>query len=157
MAGSLARASGARVVFRDDLEKHIEESEDRLNRVLSRIDDHIDADGRPPASTRSFRPPRIQLSPGLLSCDLKAEGINTVLWATGYRADLNWLQIEGATDEDGEALHQGGVSGEPGLYFLGMNFLRHRNSNTIRGVGRDARFLSTLVAFELGKGRTNAA
>jgi putative flavoprotein involved in K+ transport len=41
-------------------------------------------------------------------------------------------------DGNGEVAHRGGVTASPGLYILGMQFLRRRNSAFIDGVGHDA-------------------
>ena len=71
------------------------------------------------------------------SLDLGAEGIRTVLWATGYRRDYSWLHVP-ALDARGEIVHDGGIVPVPGLYVLGLRFLRRRNSNFLDGVGADA-------------------
>ena len=69
--------------------------------------------------------------------DLGAEGIRTVLWATGYRRDYSWLKVP-VLDVAGEICHDGGITPSPGLYVLGLNFLRRRRSHFIDGVGFDA-------------------
>jgi putative flavoprotein involved in K+ transport len=69
--------------------------------------------------------------------ELAAEGIGTVLWATGYRREYPWLRVP-VLDERGELKHDGGITAEPGLYALGLHFMRRRNSNFIDGVGADA-------------------
>jgi putative flavoprotein involved in K+ transport len=53
-------------------------------------------------------------------------------------------------DQGGEIIHDGGVTAAPGLYALGLRFLRHRSSNFIDGVGRDAEALTAEVAAFLG-------
>ncbi len=60
-----------------------------------------------------------------------------MLWATGYRRSYPWLKVS-VLDERGEIRHRGGVTDEPGLYVLGLRFLRRKNSNLIDGVGNDA-------------------
>jgi len=82
----------------------------------------------------------------VLSADLTAEGITTVLWATGYVADYSWLEIP-VLDRRGEIRHDGGVVTEsPGLYRIGLNFLRRRKSSFIHGAGDDAADLSEHLA-----------
>ncbi len=73
--------------------------------------------------------------------DLKAAGIRTIIWATGYRPDLSWLQLP-VLDRKGQIRHDGGVVEAPGLYLMGMQFLRRRKSALIDGAGDDARDLS---------------
>jgi putative flavoprotein involved in K+ transport len=41
---------------------------------------------------------------------------------------------------------QGVVAEQPGLYFVGLNFLYSKSSDTISGVGRDARRIAMLIA-----------
>jgi putative flavoprotein involved in K+ transport len=61
-----------------------------------------------------------------------------VFWATGYRADYSWLDID-VLDRKGELRHDGGVVADsPGLYRIGLNFLRRRKSSFIHGAEDDA-------------------
>jgi len=62
---------------------------------------------------------------------------STVVWATGYRPAHTWLPAE-AFDRRGRVAHDGGVSVVPGLYILGLPFLRRRRSNLLSGLGADA-------------------
>jgi putative flavoprotein involved in K+ transport len=41
-------------------------------------------------------------------------------------------------DERGELRHEGGVTPAPGLYVMGLYFMRRRKSSFIDGVGADA-------------------
>ena len=52
-------------------------------------------------------------------------------------------------DSRGEVIHDGGVTPVPGLYVIGLHFLRRRNSNFIDGVGADAAVLSGHLAHHL--------
>jgi len=77
----------------------------------------------------------------ILSLDLKAAGIGTVLWATGYGVDYSWLKVE-AFDDKGRPAHRRGVSTEPGVYFLGLPWLSRRGSSFIWGVWHDAMYVA---------------
>ncbi|HEX6222580.1 MAG TPA: NAD(P)-binding domain-containing protein [Acidimicrobiia bacterium] len=73
-----------------------------------------------------------------LSLDLTDGSIRTVLWATGYQPDYSWLDIP-VLDRKGEIRHDGGVvTDSPGLYRIGLNFLRRRKSSFIHGAEDDA-------------------
>jgi putative flavoprotein involved in K+ transport len=85
-------------------------------------------------------------SPGAI--DLEAEGIRTVLWATGFRREYPWLKVP-VLDEAGEIRHRGGITSAPGLYVMGQYFLRRRKSSFIDGVGRDAMDLTAHLAGHL--------
>jgi len=45
--------------------------------------------------------------------------VSSVLWCTGYRPDMSWIQIAGATDNAGKPLHHHGASPVPGLHWMG--------------------------------------
>jgi putative flavoprotein involved in K+ transport len=89
-----------------------------------------------------FTPTPLLASPDRI--DLGAEGIRSVLWATGYSRDYGWLEIP-VLDPSGEIRHIGGVTPVPGLYVMGLRFLRRRKSSFIDGAGQDARDLTTHI------------
>ena len=75
--------------------------------------------------------------------DGSREPVDVVLLATGYRPNLDYLNGLGALDERGHPRHDRGLSTtHPGLGFLGLEWQRTPASNTLRGVGRDARRLT---------------
>lgn len=70
------------------------------------------------------------------------EAVDAVLFATGYRPNLDYLRPLGALDAAGAARQRAGVSSTtPGLYFLGLQAQRTLASATLRGVGADARYV----------------
>jgi putative flavoprotein involved in K+ transport len=71
-----------------------------------------------------------------LRLDLIRDRIGTVIWATGFRPDFSWLQAP-AFDAKGRLRHHGGVVSVPGLYVLGLNFMRRRKSSFIHGAEDD--------------------
>ena len=60
-----------------------------------------------------------------LELDLAAEGISSIVWATGFAVDYSWLEVD-ALDATGRPAHRRGVSTEPGVYFLGLPWLSRR-------------------------------
>lgn len=65
--------------------------------------------------------------------------VDRIVWATGFRRDLSW--VEGlALDGDGVPRHDRGLSTEiPGLAFMGLPCMRNRRSGFLRGFAADAR------------------
>ena len=53
----------------------------------------------------------------ILQLNLIEAGITSILWATGFDVDYNWLKVE-AFDEEGKPKHERGISPEAGIYFL---------------------------------------
>jgi putative flavoprotein involved in K+ transport len=94
-------------------------------------------------------PTRVEASPPL-GLDFDRAGIRTIVWATGFRPDYSWLDVP-VLDHKGNLRHDGGVVTEaPGLYVLGLPFLRRRKSSLMDGAGDDARDLSAHLAAHLG-------
>ena len=79
-------------------------------------------------------------SPPLL-IDLARGRVKTIIWATGFRPDYSWLQVP-VLDARGSIRHDGGVAEAPGLYVIGLPFLRRRKSSLIDGAAPDAEDLS---------------
>ena len=149
IAGHAQSALGSSVVFEDDLLPGMRLAQVRRDRLLSRIDAFIAETGiEAPKDLRAYDKGKL-LFPLGGAIDLKAQGINTVLWATGYRRDYSWLHLD-ACSADGELRQSGGVCEVPGLFALGLPFMRHRASSFIDGVGRDAEALAPAIAAHLG-------
>jgi putative flavoprotein involved in K+ transport len=83
------------------------------------------------AATRIPESPRLQL-------DLRSGEIRTIVWATGFRPNYEWLDVP-VVDPKGRLRHDGGVVDGPGLYALGLPVLRRRKSTFIHGIEDDAR------------------
>ncbi len=78
----------------------------------------------------------------VLSLDLGADGIRTVVWATGFRPDHSWLGLP-VFDRHGRIRHHGGVVADAtGLYVLGLPMLRTRASTYIHGAAADTAVLA---------------
>jgi putative flavoprotein involved in K+ transport len=140
LAGRLERLAGTEAAFAPDLAANAAAADLRLARVLDRVDEHLDEDW----PHEPVRPAPAHLGDGPARVDLRADGITTIIWATGYRRLYPWLDID-VLDPDGEIVHEGGVTPVEGLYLLGRNFQRRRSSHFIGGVGADAAFLARLI------------
>jgi putative flavoprotein involved in K+ transport len=134
-----------RVSLADDLVATTAAADIKMAEILARIDRFIATAGVMATSPEPFNPtwPLAGNAPDHL--DLKDERINTVIWATGYRRSYPWLRLP-VIDAAGEIMHNGGITPEAGLYVLGLNFQRRRNSGFIDGVGADARVIAQEIA-----------
>jgi putative flavoprotein involved in K+ transport len=149
LVGRMVVAEGSRVSFADDLVARTAAADARLARLIQRIDvfaarTGLGAEVGPAEPFRPFVWPAA--APTTL--DLRAEGIRAVVWATGFRRLYPWLKVP-VLDERGEIRHEGGVTAFPGLYVIGLYFLRRRKSSFIDGVGGDAMELTTHLAAHL--------
>ena len=100
------------------------------------------------AATRVDETPRIGI-------DLAKRRIGTVIWATGFRPDYSWLR-EPVFDQKGRLRHHGGFVA-PGLYALGLNFMRRRKSSFIHGAEDDVRDLGSHLVGWLKQSPTSRA
>jgi putative flavoprotein involved in K+ transport len=144
LVGRLTAIDGHRARFAADLAVTVAAAERRMNQLLESIDDHIERNGLRSEVLDPEPSPAVAVMPGLRELDLRAAGIRTVVWATGYRRDYPWLRLP-VLDRHGEIRQRRGQTPVPGLYVLGQRFQHHRSSNFIGGVGRDAAFVAEHV------------
>src|SRR3954469_10904957 len=77
--------------------------------------------------------------------DGSALDVDAVVWATGYRPDHAWIDLD-VTDEGGRLRHRRGVSDVRGLYFLGLSWQHTRGSALLGFVKDDAEFIAGSIA-----------
>lgn len=100
--------------------------------------------GRYQAAVAAGRPDRRPMFTGIDGDrvrwpDGSVEHVDTIVLATGYRADVAYLRALGALDANGVPRQQAGLSTtHPGLAYVGLDWQRSASSATLRGVGRDA-------------------
>ncbi len=146
LVGRLAGVNNGKAQFSGSLRNVCALADLKMNRLLTAIDEwaaESGAGGDAPPPHR-LEPTEVEASPPLL-VDFARAGIKTIVWATGFRPDYSWLDVP-VVDRKGQIRHDGGVVEAPGLYLLGMPFLRRRKSSLIDGVGDDARDLSAHLA-----------
>ena len=132
----------------DDLVKNIADGDAYYLRLLAEADAYIDAHGLnlpPEENAHIIGPdPACMIDP-LRQIDLAKQGVNTIIWATGYVQDFSWLKVD-AFDADGKPLHHRGVAKVDGIYFLGLPWLSMRGSSFIWGVWEDAKYLAARIS-----------
>ena len=118
----------------------------KMGRLLDTIDEWATNDSNCSEFERPerFERTRVEESPPL-SIDFEQNDIRTILWATGYRPDYSWLNIP-VLDRKGRIRHDGGIVDSPGLYVIGLPFLRRRKSSFIHGTEDDAIDISDHLA-----------
>ena len=96
-------------------------------------------------AARAVLPEPACVTEPLQKLDIGADGIDAVIWATGYGVDFGWIDIP-VKDANGEPVHRDGITDVPGLYFLGLPWLSRMNSSFLSGVGDDAAVLADHIA-----------
>jgi putative flavoprotein involved in K+ transport len=134
--------------FAPDLARNIAGGDRDYLSVLDAADAHILREGlgfpEEPEARLIGAAPDCVTDP-ILQLDLAKAGITSIVWATGYKLDFGWLQVD-AFDEKGRPEHQDGVSKVPGFYFLGLAWLSRRGSPFIWGAWHDAKYLAEHIA-----------
>lgn len=144
IAGRLVGCRDGTLLFSGALANTVALADLKMNRALSVIDSWAAGSSESfPEPPRLFAPTRVPDSPRL-TLSLASGAISTVVWASGFRPDMSWLHLP-VFDAKARLRHEGGIVA-PGLYVLGLPFLRTRKSTFLDGVGDDARVLAQHIA-----------
>jgi putative flavoprotein involved in K+ transport len=151
LVGRLAGINEGRAQFSGSLRNKCELADLKLGRLLDTIDEWAIANGLddsvPPP--HRYAPTAVEASPPL-GLDLTRGGIETIIWATGFRPDYSWLDVD-VLDPKGMVRHDGGVVDSPGMYLIGSPFLRRRKSSFIDGARVDAQDLIVELSAHLDR------
>lgn len=139
LVGRWADVRDSRALFSGGLRNVFTLADLKMARLLDTFDSWAEAHGRddevgPPERLPPTRVP----ATSRWQVDLRSGEFRTVVWATGFRPDYQWLEVP-VLDRKGQLRHDGGVVDAPGLYALGLPVLRRRKSTFILGVEDDAR------------------
>jgi putative flavoprotein involved in K+ transport len=143
----LGRAEAARdgeMTFAPDLLDNLAHGDAAYHAFMDFVDAHIRAKGMDlpeDPDARLITPTPASLATPVRQLDLPKQGIGTVIWATGYGFDFQWIDLP-VLDGHGMPVHEKGVTALPGLYFLGLPFLSKMSSSFLFGVGDDAERLA---------------
>jgi len=136
--------------FAKGLAENIAEGDKAYFDVLRDADAYIERNGLDlppePQAWELLPDPACLLTP-LTQLDIAAAGITTIIWATGFKFDFSWLQVD-AFDEKGLPFHKRGISAERGIYFIGLPNLVNRASSFIYGVWHDAKYIADHIALQ---------
>ncbi|MCC6804276.1 MAG: NAD(P)-binding domain-containing protein [Anaerolineae bacterium] len=145
LLGHIQAIQGETVTLAPDLMESLEKVDKGEANILAMIDGFIARSGidAPPEQLPQLRDGYD--AEELLELDLRAAGITSVIWATGYSFDFSMVKLP-VFDDDGFPITQRGVTEYPGLYFLGMVWLHKQKSGLLCGVGEDAEYLAQHIA-----------
>lgn len=148
LVGRAAGYENGVLQFQNDLDTNIARGDANYLATLRAADayaaaNHIDLPSEPEAYRIGEKPPGVDAP--ILSLNLADAGVTSVIWATGYARDFDWIKLN-AFDAAGRPIHKRGVCTLPGLYFLGLPWLARRASAFIWGVWHDAEYLSGHIA-----------
>lgn len=135
-----------------DLSEVCQAADAKLRQLLERIDKFAEGAGLDREIEAPSRPIPAAFSgasdPFGTELDLRAAGIRSVIWATGYRRRYPWLRLP-VFDSNGEIRHTSGLTDFPGLMVIGMQWQTRRNSSFLDGVRHDAAIVVDHVVNEV--------
>jgi cation diffusion facilitator CzcD-associated flavoprotein CzcO len=145
LLGRYAGAEGRKIRFADDLGASVDFGDARLGDLMKFIEGYCATCGVTPPTLEMPPPMRIDTRTEL---DIARDGIGTVIWTSGYRPDYGWVRLP-VFDDMGFPVQTDGATKVPGLYFMGVHWMRKGKSSILYGVGEDAE----IVARQIVKGR----
>lgn len=149
LVGRVASIRDGQMLFSGGLRNQFALADLKMNRLLDNFDEWAEASGGiDVAPPERFEPTHAPERPRL-RLDLTSGEIRSIIWATGFRPEYDWLELP-VLDRKGRLRHEGGiVSDAAGVYAIGLPVLRRRKSTFIHGAGDDARDIVEHLAASL--------
>lgn len=139
LLGRYAGAEGSKIYFADDLAASVDFGDARLIDLLNVFRAHCKATGQKMPEFEMPDPFRMNARTEL---NVDEEGIETVIWTSGYRPAYAWIDLP-VFDDMGFPLQRDGCCvGVEGLYFMGVPWMRKNKSSILYGVGEDAELVA---------------
>jgi putative flavoprotein involved in K+ transport len=145
LLGHLRDIKDDRAFLAPDLHENLKSADGFEEGALQMIDGYIQANGldAPPEELPRLRDGYEQSV--IAELNLKAHGIQTVIWAMGYTFDYSLVKLP-VCDGDGFPIQTNGVTTYPGLYFVGMPWMPTERPGFLLGVGERAGYIASRIA-----------
>ena len=145
--GRLLDMQGSTVSFAPDLARNLDAADEVGESIKRSIDSWIARNGIEAPLEHPYVPPW-KPSAERLSLDCGSEGIASIVWCIGFRANFSWIDLP-VFDERGSPRHRRGVTDQDGLYFLGLPWLHSWGSGRFSGIARDSEHVVTEIVQRL--------
>ncbi|QWW68832.1 MSMEG_0569 family flavin-dependent oxidoreductase [Rhizobium sp. WYJ-E13] len=145
--GRMEGVSAGRMLFDANLKSNLDNADRVYNGINALIDRHI-AEKCIDAPPASVYVPLWEPDSEPAELDLKAEGITSVIWATGFSPDWSYVGLP-IFDGTGYPVQRRGVTGIDGVYVLGLPWLWTWGSGRFLAVGKDAEHVVNHLAGHL--------
>jgi len=139
------------MAFQEGLAENVAQGDADYFEVLREADAYIEQNGLDlppePEAWKLLEDPECLTHP-ILSLDLAQAGITSIVWATGFKVDYRWMEVD-VFDDQGYPVHKRGITAEKGIYFLGLPNQSNRSSSFIWGVWHDAKYIADHIGIHL--------
>lgn len=139
------------MAFQEGLAENVAQGDADYFEVLREADAYIEQNGLDlppePEAWQLLDDPECLTHP-ILSLDLAQAGITNIVWATGFKVDYRWMEVD-VFDDKGYPVHKRGITAEKGIYFLGLPNQSNRSSSFIWGVWHDAKYIADHIGIHL--------
>ncbi|WP_417220432.1 flavin-containing monooxygenase [Achromobacter spanius] len=151
LVGITQRFENGVMTFQEGLAENVAQGDADYFEVLREADAYIEQNGldlpAEPEAWELLDDPDCLTNP-ILSLNLAQAGITSIVWATGFKVDYRWMEVD-VFDDQGYPVHKRGITAEKGIYFLGLPNQSNRSSSFIWGVWHDAKYIADHIGIHL--------
>src|SRR5215213_2137669 len=119
--GRLQKLEGYRAKLGDEATALAADADRRMHAFLDSVDRFVDRAGLTREVLPPVRPAPVPTPSAASALELRAEGIGTVVLATGFSPDNSWIDLPVVT-ADGTLRQTRGLTDAPGVYVIGQRF-----------------------------------
>lgn len=146
--GKAKAANEENVFFKQDAAKYVQFADQFSRKVKEMIDGFIESQQliapAPEEDVADMSDENAFCASSITSLHLIKHSVRSIIWSTGLTGNFDYLKLP-VFNEDGSLRHHKGIAAVPGLYFLGLPWLRTRKSSLIYGTKEDAEFICEKV------------
>lgn len=141
LVGRFIGAADGVIRFADDLAESVDFGDGLSKVLLKMIGAYCQTSGVPMPDFEFPAPMRIATRNEL---DVARDGISTVIWTSGYRPDYGWVHFP-VFDDMSFPIQIDGRTRIPGLYFMGVHWMRKAKSSILWGIGEDSEIVARQI------------
>jgi putative flavoprotein involved in K+ transport len=148
LLGRVIGGHDSKLAIAADLRENLERGDASLTDFLRKADEYATRNRLelpPSGKCNQILPDPREVADPILTLDIAAAGISTIICANGFRYNFDWIDLpifrNGANAARIPA-HKRGITNVFGVYFLGLPWLYKYKSAHLNGVGEDAKYLA---------------
>ena len=136
------------IFFQPNAAMHVKFADGFSIKVKEMIDGFImqnQIEAEPPQPDEADKPDEnAECASSVNSLNFEKDDLRSIIWSTGFHGDFSYIKLP-VFDEEGNLKQKDSVSVIPGLYFLGLPWLRNRKSVILVGIKEDAEFVADTI------------